>query len=259
MWKDARIKIWHVIEIWALLINNIRIFGLEFPPSPPILSLLRRVHHWTIKSRSSLSHSLFHIIFTTPWSPEWLLSFRLSDEKSIRIFHLLYTWPQPLASMTPVIGEQWPCGSLLGSGTKLKASRAQFRFPMRSLDFFFFWTTASSCTKALGSTQPLTEINTMNLKVKGSLRIRMTHHLWSDPVEKYGELRCLKILWTFTACYKDNFNLFISLHYFQHLPVTASVLELNILLSTLLSDTPYGEVQSPTLIQNLGIWLLRKE
>jgi hypothetical protein len=53
-------------------------------------------------------------------------------------------------------------GSVVGWGTMLKALRSRVRVPMRWI-FFFKWPNPSSCTMALESTQPLTEISTRNL------------------------------------------------------------------------------------------------
>jgi hypothetical protein len=44
----------------------------------------------------------------------------------------------------------------------LQAGRSWVQFPMRLLDFFS-WLNPSSCTVALGPTQPLTEMSTRNL------------------------------------------------------------------------------------------------
>jgi hypothetical protein len=44
----------------------------------------------------------------------------------------------------------------------LEAGKSRVRFPVRSFDFFNL-PNPSSCTIALGSTQPLTEISTRNL------------------------------------------------------------------------------------------------
>jgi hypothetical protein len=44
----------------------------------------------------------------------------------------------------------------------LQAGRSRVQVPMRSLDFFNLPNT-SSCTMALGSTQPLTEMSTRNI------------------------------------------------------------------------------------------------
>jgi hypothetical protein len=66
-------------------------------------------------------------------------------------------------------------GSVVGWGTMLQAGRLWARVPMRLLDFFN-WPNPSSCTMALGSTQPLTEMSTRNLPggVKGSRHVRLT-------------------------------------------------------------------------------------
>jgi hypothetical protein len=57
----------------------------------------------------------------------------------------------------------------------LQAGRSRVRVPMRWI-FFFNWANPSSGTMALGSTQPLTEMNTRNLPggVKGGRRVRLT-------------------------------------------------------------------------------------
>jgi hypothetical protein len=54
-------------------------------------------------------------------------------------------------------------GSVVGWGTMLQARRSLVPFPMRSLDFFNL-PYPSSLTIALGSAQPLTEVNTRNFR-----------------------------------------------------------------------------------------------
>jgi hypothetical protein len=56
----------------------------------------------------------------------------------------------------------------------LEAGRSRVRVPMRWI--FFCLPNSSSCTMALGSTQPLTEMRTRNLPVgvKGGRRVRLT-------------------------------------------------------------------------------------
>jgi hypothetical protein len=74
---------------------------------------------------------------------------------------------------------------------------------------FFNWPNPSSCTMALGSTQPLTEFSTRNLPgVKGS-RAREVDNLTAicEPiVYKMREPRRLTTLWAFTGCYRDSFS-----------------------------------------------------
>jgi hypothetical protein len=53
-------------------------------------------------------------------------------------------------------------GIVVGEGTMQQAGRSRVPFPMRLLDFFIL-PNPSSRTMALGSAQPLTEINTRNL------------------------------------------------------------------------------------------------
>jgi hypothetical protein len=83
--------------------------------------------------------------------------------------HSLYRLSYPGSKKIPL---QYKCddlniiigagGSVVGRGTMLLAGRLRVRFPMRLLDFFS-WPNASSHTVALGSTQPVTEMNTKNL------------------------------------------------------------------------------------------------
>jgi hypothetical protein len=83
------------------------------------------------------------------------------------------------------------CGSVVGWGTMLLAGTSRVRFPMRSLDFFFFdLPNPSSCTMALGSIQPLTEMSTRNFPgvsdaadAKGWQYYR---RLWADCLEDVG-------------------------------------------------------------------------
>jgi hypothetical protein len=56
----------------------------------------------------------------------------------------------------------------------LQIGRSRIQFPMRLLDFFN-WPNHSSRNLAVGSTQPLAEMNTKNLPgVKGGRRVRLT-------------------------------------------------------------------------------------
>jgi hypothetical protein len=61
---------------------------------------------------------------------------------------------------------------------------------------FFIWPNPSSHTMSLGSTQPLTEMNTRNSP-------------WGNG--KMWEPRRLTTLWAFTACYRDSFTFFFPL------------------------------------------------
>jgi hypothetical protein len=74
---------------------------------------------------------------------------------------------------------------------------------------FFNWPNSSSRTTALGSTQPLTEMSTMNLPGgKGrSARKADNHTAICEPiVYKMWEPRRLITLWASTACYRDSFT-----------------------------------------------------
>jgi hypothetical protein len=55
--------------------------------------------------------------------------------------------------------------------------RSRVRFPMRQLDFFFNLPNLSSRTMALGSTQPLTEMNTRNLPGSKGRTVRKADNL----------------------------------------------------------------------------------
>jgi hypothetical protein len=66
---------------------------------------------------------------------------------------------------------------------------------------------------ALGSTQPLTEMSTRNIRGGKGRPARKTNNLTaiSKPiVYKMWEPRRLTNLWASTACYRDNFNLVLS-------------------------------------------------
>jgi hypothetical protein len=54
-------------------------------------------------------------------------------------------------------------GSIVGWGTMLQARRLRLQVPMTQIFFFFNLANSSSCTMALSSTWPLTEMSTRNL------------------------------------------------------------------------------------------------
>jgi hypothetical protein len=96
----------------------------------------------------------------------------------------------------------------VGWSTMLQAEGRGFE--SRWSDFFFNLPNPSSRTMALGSTQPLTEMSTRNLRgvVMGDRRVRLTsRHLWADYLEKMWEPRRLTTLWIFTVFYRDSFIL----------------------------------------------------
>jgi hypothetical protein len=71
---------------------------------------------------------------------------------------------------------------------------------------FFNCPTPCSHTMILGSTHPLTEINTRNLPGgKGRPTRKARRHLWTDYLV-WGEPRRLTTLWAFTACYRVSFT-----------------------------------------------------
>jgi hypothetical protein len=68
----------------------------------------------------------------------------------------------------------------------------------------------SNRTMALGSTQPLTEMNTKNLPAGKGRLTRKADNLTAicEPtVYKMWKPQPLTTLWTFTACYRVNFTL----------------------------------------------------
>ena len=89
------------------------------------------------------------------------------------------------------------CGSAVGWGTALQAGRSRVRFPMVSLEFFY-WINPSGRTMALGSTQPLTEISARNISwgVKGW----QPYHLQVPIVLKSGSLNLLERSGPVQAC-----------------------------------------------------------
>ena len=70
---------------------------------------------------------------------------------------LLSIHPTHISSTTPTY---YLRTGAVGPGTALQAGRSRIRFPMVSLGFSL--TYLSGRTKALGSTQPLTEMSTRN-------------------------------------------------------------------------------------------------
>jgi hypothetical protein len=62
---------------------------------------------------------------------------------------------------------------------------------------------------ALGSTQPLTEMNTRSLRGGKGRPERKADNLTAiceRNLQKIWEPRRLTLLWAFTACYRDSFN-----------------------------------------------------
>jgi hypothetical protein len=70
----------------------------------------------------------------------------------------------------------------------------------------------SSRTVVLGSTQPLTEMNTKNLpEGKGRQGRKADLTAIGEPiVYKMWEPRHLTTLWAYTVCYRDNFTIFLT-------------------------------------------------
>jgi hypothetical protein len=116
-------------------------------------------------------------------------------------------------------------GSVVGWGTMLQAGRSQVGFPVRSLDFSFSWPNPSSCTVALGSTQPLTEMNTRNLpggKGRPAHKANNLTAICEPIVLKVWASRRLTTLWASTASYRGSFGFF-------YLSMMTSIIIINIL------------------------------
>jgi hypothetical protein len=91
--------------------------------------------------------------------PELIYSVKYEKREHYKIWNSLHS-DHHFRNLIPVWwGER---GSLVCCGTMLQAGKS-VRFPTRSLDFFFNLHNPSSRTMALGSTQPLTEMNTRSL------------------------------------------------------------------------------------------------
>jgi hypothetical protein len=99
------------------------------------------------------------------------------------------------------------CGSIVGWGTMLQAGRSRDRIPDEV--YFFSWPNPSSCTMALGSTQPLTEMSTRNIPGGDGRPARKADNLTAicEPiVYKMWEPQHLTTLWVSTAHYRDTFT-----------------------------------------------------
>jgi hypothetical protein len=95
-------------------------------------------------------------------------------------------------------------GSVVGWGTMLQAGSIPYE-----VIAFFNWPNPSSRTTALGSTQPLVEMSARNLSGDKGRPARKADRLTliCEPiVKKMWEPWRLKILWAFTACYRDSFT-----------------------------------------------------
>jgi hypothetical protein len=68
---------------------------------------------------------------------------------------------------------------------------------------------------ALGSTQPLTEVNTRNFsggKWRPARKADNLTAICEPTVYKMWESRRLTTLWASTVCYRDSFTFFVSFH-----------------------------------------------
>jgi hypothetical protein len=131
---------------------------LFLPPPSSYLSLLFRP--FVISSLPSINHSSFLLPFLT--NNDFIVIMHMNIFKK----HILNIW-----------GAR---GSVVAWGTMVQAGRSQVRIPMKWI--FFNIPNPSSCTLALGSTQPLTEMSTRNLPgVKGGRRVKLTNLHPSAP------------------------------------------------------------------------------
>jgi hypothetical protein len=76
---------------------------------------------------------------------------------------------------------------------------------------FFNWPNPSSRTVALGSTQPVTDMSTMNLLVGKVRPVRKADNfsaVCEPTIWKMWEPRRLINLWASETCYRDSFTLF---------------------------------------------------
>jgi hypothetical protein len=83
---------------------------------------------------------------------------------------------------------------------------------------------------ALGSTQPLTEMNTRNLPGGKRRPVHNTDSLTAicEPiVYKMWDPRRLTALWASMACHRDSFTFYITLHktFFQYISINVSHIE----------------------------------
>jgi hypothetical protein len=102
-------------------------------------------------------------------------------------------------------------GSVVVRGVMLQAGRSRVRFPISSLDFFN-WPNPSSRIMALGSNQPLTEMNTRNLpggKWRPAHKADNLTAFCEPIVFKMCEHRRLTNIWAYTACYRGSFTFYV--------------------------------------------------
>jgi hypothetical protein len=74
---------------------------------------------------------------------------------------------------------------------------------------FFNWPNPSSCTMAMGSIQPLTEMSTRNLPGGKGRPARGANNFTAiseSTVYKMWEPRRLTTVWAFMDCYRDSFT-----------------------------------------------------
>jgi hypothetical protein len=91
----------------------------------------------------------------------------------------------------------------------VSARRKVTRSILDEITSFFNCANLCSCTVALGSTQPLTEMSIRNLPEVNGRPVRKADNLTviSEPIVlKIREPRCLITLRASTACYKDSFT-----------------------------------------------------
>jgi hypothetical protein len=112
-------------------------------------------------------HTALRKLHLSPSSNEWLPLQGKNGHLCASLF----------LNLVPTVG-RGARGSVVDWGTMLQAGRSRDRVQMNSLNFFN-WPNPSNRTMTLGSTQPLTELNTRNilgmfLGVKGGRRLGLT-------------------------------------------------------------------------------------
>jgi hypothetical protein len=109
--------------------------------------------------------------------------------------------------------------NVVGWGAMVQKGRSRVRFPLTLLLFFSMYLNPSSRTMAMGSTQPLKEMSTRNLRSGKTRPVRKADNLTAindQVVQKMWDPRRFTLLWASTACYSDSF-IFVFNHRWFHL------------------------------------------
>jgi hypothetical protein len=106
---------------------------------------------WNSQPLIKIADNGFSYVISSPWI---FLPFLYG--------RILSNWKKNTFKYSNVLETAVARGNVVGWGTMLQAGKSRVWLPMRLLDFFN-WPNPSNRTKALGSTQPLTEMITRNL------------------------------------------------------------------------------------------------